>query len=344
MPRLLAIALLLLACCLPAFGEVTSGGYVLKNGFYWNAGVPYTRQFFCAGTYSGVYYPSGYFEYSRAAIVEIPVQVPTVAPPIQPTPPVQQAQPALPAPNDPNWKTKILEVAAARDEHLAYLQAVKLLGIEQPGQQQPGMFGQQPGYSGSVSNLQLSTAGVNANTVYGSPLSYNALGQFYGDLNMSQLYQQAARLTENAGRLHADAGKQFSELVAQEGGNRAAVAKILAQAELLKASQGSEQKLTFQKTEFAPAPPMPNADGQVPQLGQVSWQSHATAKCASCHANGQKEGGFTLENFPRMSADQKALVLKRLDPSADPKRRMPRSPDGGPGQPLTPQELALWRQ
>ena len=61
-------------------------------------------------------------------------------------------------------------------------------------------------------------------TVYG----YSTVAESYGNVDLGLLYNQAARLTDQAQQLAGQAATDFQSLVQAEGQNRAEVAKIIA--------------------------------------------------------------------------------------------------------------------
>lgn len=253
-------------------GYQTPAGFTYHagDGYWWRGGVAYSRTlvskpgyYYCGAYYAG----SSYWEYSAANY----------------TPP--KASYAVPYTKD--WKTKVLEVAAQRDDHAAYLQTLKALGLPAPIDQGPVPGGgyRRAGYgagsplyslSGYGSNLQLGTYGANGQTIYGYSLS--SVKDFYGSTDLNGLYQQAARLTSNAQQLAGQGNADFSDLVRSAGANQARVAEILAQAEAaaraLNAAKGppvtvqNQQSFSFQARPVAPPVPVPVPNpGAAPPVG-----------------------------------------------------------------------------
>lgn len=333
---------------------VNSDGYWVYPGnhYYWKGNDAYARVQ-VAGYYSyGHYYPPTYrYQFSHT-----------------------YRTPAYTAPATPEvgWRTKLLDIAAARDkaeakirfsafEQQYYLEALNALGLK--GNFHWNGYGQSPpyplyhygAYGPAYGNLQLSTAGAQGQTVYG--YSYNSIASLYGDANLNTLFQQAGRLTENAQKLAGQATTDFSALVGQEGGNRAKIAEILAKGqavrEFLQAIQGSASKTETRIMSFKVGPdgnggikaekvdppqiqPMPPVDGGNGGDTRAAWQAHASAKCGSCHSGKRIEGGFEWRNYPAMSVEQKLVVVGRLL-HTDPGKRMPKD-----GPPLTVEEKRLW--
>ncbi len=251
-------------------GYVNNDGYTWNNGYWWKDTYAYKyEKYWVAGStylYNGCYYTSpGYWAYKY-------VQYPTAAY----KKPAEQVDYT-----DPDWRTKLLEIAGNRDkyeaqgrkaayEQKAFLDSVQALGLQgnfrwegygtaPPAYGLPAAHGAAYSYGAAIplngvftygTQYQLGTHGVQGNTVYGS--TYQQLQQLYGDNSLPQLFQQANRLAENAQRLSGQATTDFSLLVQQEGGNRARVAEILARAEAVKqfmtSLDGPPQTFTQQKS------------------------------------------------------------------------------------------------
>ena len=346
----------LLACLfvLVFTGFVYSDTYVYRDGYYWYGNKAYTRSWYQPPSYyycGRYYYPQGYYYYYYSHTYQAPVQQVNY--------------------NDPGWRSKLLDLATARDkvegkirlgafEQAYFMEAVKALGLE--GNFKWQGYGLAPPYSygPSYGNLQLGSYGAQGNTVYG--YSMNSIASFYGDANLSQLYQQAARLAEGAQKYAGQATQDFGGLVGQEGQNRAKVAEILAKsqavAEYLRAIQGSGGKIETKEFRFRVGP---GADGGPPKVEKIEnpndpvpmaqpkdnvqvqqlWQAHAKAKCGACHDGAKAEGGFKLTSYGEMTVEQKLVVVGRLL-TTDEGKRMPRIQGGGVAPKLSTDEIRLW--
>jgi mono/diheme cytochrome c family protein len=185
-------------------------------------------------------------------------------------------------------------------------------------------------------------------TVYG----YSSVAEAYGNVDLGLLYNQAARLTDQAQQLAGQAATDFQTLVQAEGQNRAEVAKIIAQGqaarEALLATRGSPSGFTQQsqfraftfkvtqdssgamKVEQVPAgTTMPaantspdfNLTGNAPQALKAGNISEIIKnKCVSCHGSDKASGGL---NFLQPITDaQQAAVLERIT-TTDAVKRMP---------------------
>lgn len=236
-----------------AEGYVDSNGYTWRSGYWWKADRAYKYERYFVDGYYYVqncyrYWQPGYYAYKY---VEYPV---ARAPAYPPT------VPANLSPADPQWRTKLLEIAAARDkweadirrgafEQQYFKEAVDALGLG--GNFRWNGYGAVPpypagnlsfgggytagGYTATVplngvlrygAGFQVGGYGANASTIYGH--SYRSVADLFGDTNAALLYQQANRQTENAQRLSGDAAAAFMALVQQDGKNRANVAEIIA--------------------------------------------------------------------------------------------------------------------
>jgi len=277
----------------------------------------------------------------------------------------------------PGWQKQLLDIAAARDkvegrmrlnaqEFQSYLQALKALGLEQNfhwnGYGQPVPYGQ--GYGNGTPYASTKQYGTQGNTIYG--YTYSTIRDIYGDTSTSSLFQQQAKLAENAQSLAGQASQDFAGNVQREGNNRARVAEILAYGQSRKmALDSSHPQIPVEEHREDRIETQGQGQGQVQQQGQgqgqaqsigeggqarvtmpradgaVTWPAVAIEKCSACHGNGKKEGGFEIARYEGMAPDLKAKVWARLT-SKNADERMPRGKDGGPGKPLTPAEFKLF--
>ncbi len=189
-------------------------------------------------------------------------------------------------------------------------------------------------------------------TVYGQAQGLSSLYSSYNsNVDMGLLYNQAARLTDQAQQLAGHAATDFASLVQAEGVNRTEVAKILAQGEAAKvalmASKGDQLQLTnrqpfafrvsqdsrgeirVERDEFNLTTPQPltNTTGVSDLL---------RTRCVSCHNNEVRNGNLNL--LSEISAEQQRAILDRVT-TDDLTRRMPARQGGGAGQKLATEEL-----
>lgn len=261
----------------------------------------------------------------------------------------------------PDWKKKLLDIAAARDkvegrlriqalDHQTYLEALKALGLE--GNFKWNGYGTAPVYPNAgathtygynnAGSVNLGNFGANGNTIYG--YSYSSIKDVYGDTNLNSLYQQAARLTQNAQQLAGQATTDFSDLVGKEGENRARVAEILAKAQAAKAAldAATPQTRTREESRVFSFSAVSDGNGGVkvvpiegngaaaqPAAVTGEAQQFRVQACAACHSGANKKGGFDIASYPTLNLEQKAKVWERVF-STDPEKVMPRSKDGKP--------------
>src|SRR5215471_13121103 len=277
-------------------------------------------------------------------------------------------------PFQPGWQRQLLHIAEERDriegrlrlqaqDFQSYLQGIKTLGLENNFHWQN--YGQSVPYSPYTTPYGSSKQyGNQGNTLYG--YTYSTIRDIYGDTSANTLFQQQAKLAENAQSLAGQANQDFGTNVAREGNNRARVAEILAYGQSRKmALDSSHPQIPVEEHREDKIETQGQGQGQVQQQGQgqgqaqsigadgraavtmpradgaVTWPAVAIEKCSSCHGNGKKEGGFELVKYEGMAPELKAKVWARLTTS-DVDKRMPRGKDGGPGRPLTPAEFKLF--
>lgn len=170
-------------------------------------------------------------------------------------------------------------------------------------------------------------------TVYG----YSSVSEAYGNVDLGLLYNQAARLTDQAQQLAGQAATDFQTLVQAEGQNRAEVAKIIAQGQAardaLLAAKGPAgvtqaqqfRAFTFRVTQdgtgamkvepvMQPGGTGPdfNLTGGGPQGLKTSANISDVLKnrCVSCHGNQKESGGLNFEG--QITDAQQASVLERI--------------------------------
>lgn len=325
---------LISALCLLALVGAASADYTLgSDGYYYQGGQAYTRS-----PYSYYYCGRYYTAYTY-------------------TPYYPPAAPKKVSYTDPDWRTKLLDLAAERDkaelkvrqgvfEQQYFLQAVKELGLG--GNFRIEGYGQAPPYQPSGPSYVQS--GYQAgSTVYGMA-TYNTLAQVYGQESVGQLLQTYARLTENQQNLGGRATQDMAQLIGQEGTYRNKVAEILAKGEavrqMLKALEDQSATLKTQVQLPVPLNGQPNAgQKEYPQQQQSNlrqlFEESASKRCLSCHSGQKKEGGFDVTEFAAMPFQQQMRVIERMT-TANNDKLMPRSPQGGPGERVPQAELQAW--
>lgn len=311
--RILAVLFVLALAVMPAHATYV---YNAHDGYWYYGsygGQAYSR-WYQPGYYSYGYYYPGYYYY-------VPYYPPTTT--------QTNVTVNVPAPADPNWRAKLLDVVKGRDDNRAYQDALNALGITgpAPGYVGHGMYG---GYNGYSNSLHVGSYGVNGNTIYG--YNQQALQALYGSADPTLLYQQASRLAERAQDLAGQATGGFQELVAadSEGKNKVAqtIARGLAAAAALQGAQGTGSSVTQTQTQSGTTREMPPA-GPIPPAAQTVSQARqgiVNLKCLSCHNPSRKEGGLDLSVYDALPPQEKQVVFDRLV-SSDPAKAMPRRPD-----------------
>lgn len=187
-------------------------------------------------------------------------------------------------------------------------------------------------------------------TVYG----YSSVAEAYGNVDLGVLYNQAARLTDQAQQLAGQAAVDFQALVQAEGQNRADVAKIIAQGqaarEALLAAKGQpssiqQRAFTFRVVQDSKGEMKVErieSASQTPDFSLSSQKSDTSVsdiiktKCISCHGNDKAQGGL---NFMLAISDaQQRATLERIT-TDNVAKRMPQG-----GAKLTVEEISAFFQ
>lgn len=319
--------------------------YTYSGGYYWSGGIAYTRQkvwdwntYWDGCQYQG--YWTYHYQYDPANI-----QV---------------------TPTSPDWRIKLLEIAAARDgaenklrvaaqEQDLFNETVAALGLT-------GNFRIQDYGRTSVrfsnQTYQLNSAGVSGNTIYG--YSTATLKDVWGDGSPAANYQQAALLAKNSQDWAGDAYKAFTNLVGLDAVGRARAAEILvrgiAAAQALEAAKGPTQTHIEQTSTGTVTTPT-QVPIQTPTQGGSSQQpvgnqggskipfssTKGGSRCAACHIGANPEGAFLIDSYPSLSSKERGKVLGRvLIKDLTNKSIMPPVKDkmGNPIPRLTQEELA----
>lgn len=300
------VGLILLLVAIPAGATEDTTTYTFSGGYYWSNGVAYNRQkvwewntYWDGCKYVG--YWTYHYQYDPANI-----QV---------------------TPNTPDWRIKLLEIAASRDkaentlrvaaqEQNLFNETVASLGLT-------GNFRIQD-YGRNVSRFstqtyQLNSAGVSGNTIYG--YSTATLKDVWGDGSPAANYQQAGILAKNAQDWAGDAYKSFNALVGLDAAGRARAAEILvrgiAAAQALEATKGPTQThIETTSNGTVTTTPAQNTATQQPvrQIGpSVPFSlTKGGARCAACHTGATPSGGFSIDTYPTLSTQDRGKVLGRV--------------------------------
>lgn len=193
-------------------------------------------------------------------------------------------------------------------------------------------------------------------TVYG----YQAITNYQNQVDLGSLYNQAARLTDQAQQLAGQAATDFQGLVQAEGQSRADVARILAQGQAAKEALQAismPQRVVEQRIFSFKVTTQPDGNLKVeevksePDFGLVtpkqsvgnamSVSNILTEKCVKCHNNTKSMGGLNLLSVITESQQQEILNRVVTD---DQSLLMPRSVDNKPGPRLSNQEISALYQ
>lgn len=195
-------------------------------------------------------------------------------------------------------------------------------------------------------------------TVYGYQ---GSMSDYYNQVDMGLLYNQAARLTDQAQQLAGQASTDFQTLVHAEGQYRAQVAQTLARGQaardaLLATGGQQPQQVVTQRSfsfkvtqgadgQFKVEQDKPNPVGSGPDFNLINQDQVMNAvsglltnKCVACH-NAEKAAGGLNFLGPITDAQQRS-VLARVT-TEDQTKLMPRKADGSPGERLSTDELSL---
>jgi len=175
-------------------------------------------------------------------------------------------------------------------------------------------------------------------TVYG----YSSVAEAYGNVDLGLLYNQAARLTDQAQQLAGQAAIDFQSLVQAEGHNRAEVAKIIAQGqaarEALQAAKAQpsvaqQRSFAFRVVQDAKGDmKVEKMESHSPDFNLSSAKQGSSitisdvikSRCISCHGDQKAAGGL---NFLHSITDAQQQRCLELITESDPQKRMPK---GGP--------------
>ncbi len=197
---------------------------------------------------------------------------------------------------------------------------------------------------------------AQGNTVYG----YSSVAETYGSMDLGLLYNQAARLTDQAQQLAGQAATDFQSLVQAEGQNRAEVAKIIAQGQaardaLLAARptaiaqnqqfraftfrvvQDAQGQMRVERVDAAAGTASPDFSLSPATTGaKTNLSDIIKSRCLACHSGSKVSGGL---NFTQAITDAQQRRVLELITSADSTKRMPKN-----GPPLTVDETNAFFQ
>ncbi len=332
MNRFVAVIVLMLSFA----GSVSAQWYQSRDTYwyYGNGSQPYTRQLVQAPSYwqCGVYYPGAssytYTRYHAPAAYVAPVAKAV------------------------DWRTQLLEIAAKRDDHFQYMEAVGKLGLDRTPYGAPYLPQGLPnvGYGSTVQGHYYSYPyPVNATTQYGlSQQSYNDRAQAYYNFNPEVALQMSDQHVLQALKLGGQGMTGFREIIAQDGQNRARIAEHFAKAAIVKSvldglKAGPEVKGFSFKIDSGGN--VQRVEENVPPAAKQQLANEfaqlVSSRCASCHTGKEAKGQFDIASYPGLTTEQKQIVWMRLD-TADDKQVMPQPRAGEAVQRLTPREKRLF--
>lgn len=186
---------------------------------------------------------------------------------------------------------------------------------------------------------------AQGSTIYG----YSSVAEAHGNVDLGLLYNQAARLTEQAQQLAGQANIDFSRMVEIEGNNRADVARIIAQGqaarEALSAVRVEPSAQTQSRSFSFKITSSDSGDFQVQKIEDRTHKINMNSgnisdllndKCVACHNSDNAQGGLNL--LEKISVDQQDSILNRIV-TDDLIKRMPRNADGSASPRLNVGEL-----
>lgn len=275
------------------------------------------------------------FRSRSRVVVAQPVAQPVCQNGVCSVPVVQQVQAAPIVHAAPVVQAPVIQAAPIL--HSAQIAAPNLIGIPVPVQ-----------YNQPVA--------AQGNTVYG----YQAITNYQNGVDLGALYNQAARLTDQAQQLAGQAATDFQSLVQAEGQYKADVARIIAQGqaarEALSAVNVPQRVVENRTFSFKVTA---TSDGQIkvdeikdnPDFDLLTPKQSAnsaadassilSAKCVKCHNDNKSMGGLNL--LKPITQAQQQDILNRVV-TDDMSLLMPRSADNKPGPKLSNKEISTLYQ
>lgn len=344
MIRALGVLILAIATLAAADASNYAVGYKLDGytwtGSYWRwpDGRLYTRTTYPAYDSYGRYYLGVQYE-------EYKVPQPQALP----APLVYQ----LPDYKDPKWKDKVIDILAQREDYKQFRETILLTGLAESD----GLSGLRPLVPGLRGGDHYSAYSRSSYYNTPSPTQYasNAFtyADIWGDSSPSLLFQQANQHVKASGTMFEAGMASAFTVVDKNYAHRERLAEIKAQSDAaiaflqaVKTQSSHHEKVERRfgqppQADPQPAPP-PSPPRPSGKLDPVLFEKMAIHQCGACHLGEKVKGGFNLESMRDMTvAEKRDRVWARIT-HKDPGKRMPQAPDGGPGTPLTKQELDLW--
>lgn len=309
------LVFLLLLVTSPVFA-----GYTYRNGYWYDGEQAYTQNRFYQPGYNGCcgYY---YFTYTPYYPPAVAAEAPYKA---------------------EGWRDTLLKgVLNERknaQEQTYYMDAITAFGIKGVNITSP--VPSQTTYGQAFFAPQ-------ASTVYG--YTYHDLTKVYGDTDINQLYQAAARQAENSQRYAAEGNNNFAALVDQAAKDKAKFAEILArsneivakgQAFALAMKSLEERKIVIENKGSVSLPPIVPAEAPRMSEGLLKLSALFGQDCSGCHNAVKKNGGIDLADWRNFDSGTKLKVFNAVS-NPDSGKRMPRVEGGGAGRQWTNEEAKL---
>lgn len=208
------------------------------------------------------------------------------------------------SPNDPDWRTKALEVARERQaweqsalrksaEHRDYLETLSALGLTGQVAYGGATYGQSSAYGG--------------NSLYG--YSYSTVADYYNQADRATLLNQYQNTTNRAMDLAGKSSDNLRGLYSEEISTQERVASIVAErdkaiaamagaAQVLEASKTQHTRISTQETSVGP-----HAQGPSPI-------AVLTNKCGSCHTGNEAPAGIHLDGSRQLSLSESLASIE----------------------------------
>ena len=212
----------------------------------------------------------------------------------------------------PNWRDRLLEIAAAREESDAFLTAVQAMGLTRSVQV--------PYAPGNVAYAQQSII---------------QSADYYGLLDVNLTIQQQAAMVRDATAL-VDRGIGGYVNISNAAMERErAIAEIRAKgqaAALVLQAAAAAPSASFRTQESKTVPALPQPLAQAINLKRQA----AIASCIQCHGAKDPQGGYRVELHWTLPPDKQLEVVRRLTLHEDEPKFMPRVAGGEAGKRLAP--------
>lgn len=316
------VALISFLICVVWSLPARADDYTYRDGFYWSGGNAFTRTL-VSSPVSYSYYNGCYHQYPSTSYYTY-AQVPVAT--AYKTPEVKVPKYSA------DWKTEVVKAAEQRDDIAAFNKAMAALF---------------PNYNGT--NYAHAEAYSSGQTVYGyTPYSYQTVKEAYGQLDINQLYQAAARLASSAQQFGSQATSEHAGLVQSAGDQFARVEEIRAKAQAVAAFARSIDAQPSTKTTTTV-----NGLTPTPVTVQSNYVQQSTAQddtaafvanvigpnCSRCHSGASAKAHLDLTQWAALSATQKDSILQRVLSNDATKRMPPPKNADGTANPLTPNDL-----